>query len=320
MNRDAALAVGLALLVVVALGVAAATLDSAVDPDADGGFGGGGGEGAGVGPSDEDRPIPDDSPASDTEFAPLVDCQPWLQEPPALAALLGLFGLFFGLTYRDTRSYFASTVVAVALFMPVGLFWYIFAICRDRPDVDDLQLGLLGNQTDEDLLPEAGGASGVGGTVESMSTPTIVLSLLLIVAVLASLALLLTAGRDDEADGIPTAGEDDDEPDPVEVAALGRAAGAAADRIQDDADVDNEVFRAWREMTEPLDVDSPASSTPAEFAAAAVDAGLDRDDVESLTGLFEEVRYGGADATDEREERAVAALRRIEDAYAGGEQ
>jgi hypothetical protein len=40
--------------------------------------------------------------------------------------------------------------------------------------------------------------------------------------------------------------------------------------------------------------------------------------VDALTDLFREVRYGGAEATADREQRAVDALRAIEDRYADG--
>ena len=68
-------------------------------------------------------------------------------------------------------------------------------------------------------------------------------------------------------------------------------------------------------MTTHLPVDNPASSTPAEFADAAVAAGMDREDVAELTRLFEAVRYGDEPITPEREDRAVAALRNIERSY-----
>ncbi|OYR45710.1 MULTISPECIES: DUF4129 domain-containing protein, partial [unclassified Halorubrum] len=63
----------------------------------------------------------------------------------------------------------------------------------------------------------------------------------------------------------------------------------------------------------------PASSTPAEFAAAAVDAGVDAEPVGDLTAVFERVRYGGEEATEERERRAAEALRRIEERHGGAE-
>jgi len=102
---------------------------------------------------------------------------------------------------------------------------------------------------------------------------------------------------------------------------IGEAAGRAADRIEAaEESAANEVYRAWREMAESVDVGNPRTSTPAEFAAAAVDSGLDRDRVAELTELFEAVRYGDRPVTDEREERAVAALREIEREHGGKRQ
>lgn len=105
-----------------------------------------------------------------------------------------------------------------------------------------------------------------------------------------------------------------DEPpdDDQAITQIGKAAGRAADRIEADADVDNEVYRAWQEMTQYLDVSRPATSTPGEFARAAIAAGCDEAAVEQLTDVFEEVRYGGADPTADRERRAIDALRHIE--------
>ena len=108
--------------------------------------------------------------------------------------------------------------------------------------------------------------------------------------------------------------EPESEPDTV---ALGEIAGRAADRIEEGSpgDSENEVYRAWREMTARLDIENPEATTPREFQRASVDAGMTPDDVRELTRLFEQVRYGGESATADREERAVAVLRRIESTY-----
>lgn len=79
----------------------------------------------------------------------------------------------------------------------------------------------------------------------------------------------------------------------------------------------NAVYRAWREMATRA-VDGDATVTASEVARAAVRSGLDRDAVATLTDLFEEVRYGDRAATDERERRAKAALRAIEDGREAG--
>lgn len=109
----------------------------------------------------------------------------------------------------------------------------------------------------------------------------------------------------------------DEGDDAVDLEAVGRAAGDAADRIESgSAEAStNEVYRAWDEMTGLLQVPDPDVLAPDEFEQRAVDAGMAPEDVRELTRLFEEVRYGDRDPAA-REDRAVAALRRIEAAYA----
>lgn len=96
---------------------------------------------------------------------------------------------------------------------------------------------------------------------------------------------------------------------------LGEVAGDVADDIEGNSEPSNAVYRAWAEMADVLDIDDPETSTPTEFADAARDVGLAPDDIAELTALFEEVRYGTATATEDRESRALDALRRIEQTY-----
>lgn len=102
-------------------------------------------------------------------------------------------------------------------------------------------------------------------------------------------------------------------PDATEHDAGQQAAGDTADRRQSTASPENDIYRAWYEMAQTTDVANPAVSTPDEFAQAAIDAGLPRNDVRTLTRLFERVRYGGSDPTPEREQAAITILRQIED-------
>ncbi len=231
--------------------------------------------------------------------------------------LLGLLGFVVGVAalvgfQRDGLAG-AIAMAAVAL-VPVGTFVvFLLAACVQRSDGAADGMGFLGGES-------SGGGTGVGDTVAQLTTPESLASLLLLVAVVAALvaALASRGGEDDEEDDdweVPD--EDVDHEIEYDLDRIGAAAGAAADRIDGDADVSNEVYRAWREMTRFLRVDSPGSSTPAEFADAAVAAGMDPDDVGELTELFEAVRYGDETATDERARRARAALRRIERAYGG---
>ncbi|MFC6730687.1 DUF4129 domain-containing protein [Natronoarchaeum mannanilyticum] len=177
---------------------------------------------------------------------------------------------------------------------------------------------------------ESGGGGGGGGNVspgggggpgDPVGSGNMLVTIALFGAVLVGVVAVFGAEyipwqRDDDTTRAEVAEEasDDDE-------SIGEAAGRAADRIESAEDsAENEVYRAWREMAESVDVGNPRTSTPAEFAAAAADAGLDRDRVAELTELFEAVRYGDRPVTEEREERAVAALREIEREHGGDER
>lgn len=312
MKRDTLLAVVLALLAVVALGVAAATLDSAVSLGG-GGFGGveGDAPSAGDGPGD---PGFSPSPGGELSLATQPVCYEFLREPPALLVLTGFLLGIAAIVYRDTRSAVAALAGAGAVGFPIGLIWWGLAICGSVSTESVFEFGIAGS--DEGLIPEgAAGGAGVGGGEGAASAPELLFALVVIVALVASVGVLLLASGDDEATpGSGAAAEDDPEESERDLAAVGRTAGEAADRIES-SDADNEVYRAWRDMTAVLDVDRPASSTPAEFASAAVDAGVDEEPVGTLTEVFERVRYGGADATDDRERQAVAALRQIEERH-----
>lgn len=75
----------------------------------------------------------------------------------------------------------------------------------------------------------------------------------------------------------------------------------------------NDVYRAWLTMVGRANPDTPRVRTPSECAKAALDAGIDSDTVETLTTLFEEVRYGNEPVTDERVRRARESLQRIDE-------
>lgn len=151
-----------------------------------------------------------------------------------------------------------------------------------------------------------------GGTAGGPLSVTETVALLALVVLGGALVVArVTGGSAGDGDSAATAAGDD-------AAAVGAAAGRAADEL-DETSLSNAVYRAWHEMTDALDVDDPETTTPAEFADAAVEAGLDRDDVDALTDLFREVRYGDAPVTAEREDRARETLRRIESAYAAAE-
>jgi hypothetical protein len=78
-----------------------------------------------------------------------------------------------------------------------------------------------------------------------------------------------------------------------------------------DLDPSNEVYQAWCEMVRRLEVTRPHVMTPRELARAAVEQGFDREPVESLTGAFEQVRYGEAEPSADRTFRAQVALEEL---------
>ncbi|CQH48053.1 DUF4129 domain protein [Halobacterium hubeiense] len=306
-----------ALLCVVAVSLAAATLANPQQPAGGTGFGDGGSDPSGTATQSGDGGDGLDNPTPADGTGPLAlqpACVPALASPGVGFALLGLALLLGFVAYR--RDGIVPAVIVVFVTSTV-LFpaWLLVSACGDFG---------TDSPTDSGLIPElpsgpsAGGQAGSGGGSELLFSPPTVLLGLLAVAVLLGFVAFRATGDDEppEREPVPEpASESDDET----LGALGSVAGDAADRIAADADVENEVYRAWREMTDHLDVANPETSTPAEFATAASDAGMAREHVDELTRLFRSVRYGGAEATEDREQRALAALRAIEASYGGDE-
>jgi hypothetical protein len=310
----------LALLCLAALSFAAATLNSTTSSDTGlGTFGQGDQRGGQQTPVEEptgdgrgDRwALIDLGPGGE----PIALCTPWLSTPLAHAAILfGLLGVFLvGRWYDDAAMGLALTTLVGY----PGFFVYLLLTgCRTSESGELLDITSTGNPAQE-----GGGLLGGQG---SAAAPSLLSQVLLVgvVGLLAVVAVLVLTGDHDQraVEETGDGGEAVDD-EAVDVAAVGAAAGRAADRIEesDDDEFANEVYRAWADMTDSLTVDHPESSTPGEFAAAAVDAGMDRTDVERLTRLFSDVRYGGEEPTPEHETAAVETLRRIETAYAEGE-
>ena len=313
--------VALALLCLAVIAFAAATLDTTTDPDS--GFGAGN-------PNQADdlggerTPTPDPTESGDSadgrdsfidldlESGPLVDfCVQWLRTPTAqLLLVAGLVAFFLLVRWLAD----AATALAFSLLVAYpGLFVYlVLTACRNEETGQLLDLSDVGRP-----VQEGGGIAGGASSVTSPDLPTAIL-LILVAGTLVGVAVLVLTSSHDQTEEHEGAAEDEPEP-AADVRAIGEAAGRAADRIEGRAggEFENEVYRAWAEMTDHLTVEHPESSTAAEFATAAVEAGMDADDVDRLTGLFEEVRYGGLEPTGEREDEAVETLRRIESAYAG---
>lgn len=142
-------------------------------------------------------------------------------------------------------------------------------------------------------------SSGNAGSTGSNAVPPLVVLVAVAGVAVAGVALVFWATRDDAAapadrEPTPTTAADDDRPEPSEPHEL-----------------PNEVYRAWWEMARRTEIPHTASRSPGEFAAAAVDAGMNPAAVAELTRLFRGVRYGGTAVTDDAERRATAAIDRI---------
>lgn len=301
MDRTRVVAALLAVLAVLALSVAAATLESSTDAGQGAGTGPEGGVGAGEGES------------FDLGSANVSDTGGQFSVPPilvqiAMALVLLLSAVGFVQFYLDygLRGLVAMVGLVVGFVAVVTLF-FAFVDLGDLFDREGV-IGLFGENA-----PSVPGGGSPGDVADVASTPEPSLAVVALLGAVLVGGVLVVIRASGDANIEVAAPAPPEEP----TVALGQAAGRAADRIAAaGADLDNEVYRAWREMTGHLDVENPAASTPAEFADAAVAAGMDREDVAELTELFEAVRYGGAAVTEDREERAVAALRRIEREYA----
>ena len=268
MDRRTLATAALALLAVLALGVAAATLDSATT-SASGGVGAGSvSDESGVGDG-ENGPV--DLGGDAGSFGLPIEersgqlCYPFLTDPRLLAGIaVGVVGYLLAIR-RTTRSWTISGLFVGASLVPPGILYAAFALCPS-PDGD----GAGGFSFPAvDSLPGGGGSAGADAAGEALSTPTALAGLLLLVAIAGSVLLLFVSTGDDEES---LADEPPEPPAPERRREVGRVAGDAADRLESDADLANEVYRAWRGMTAALAVDSPRSTTPAEFADAAVEA------------------------------------------------
>ncbi len=302
--------VAVALLCVLVIGFAAATLSSPVDP--------GSGEGSGPGDGSDssangDSRLPESTGQDDLNLTGQGQqqntsewdyCyQPLDEEPIWVPLIAGTLVIGVGTSMLFDRT---QAIKAMFIFFWPLLLVVIAATAGCEPPPSEQVVAETINST------TANASQGGGGGERTFTTPTSIIAILFVVAALGVVAAVFLRDDGEEQQIEPNPEMDEEERQAV----IGSAAGEAADRIENEAELENEVYRAWAKMAEPLPVDQPQTSTPADFASAARDAGIEPDDVSELTTLFEEVRYGTSTPTTEREDRAVAALRRIERHYA----
>ncbi|MGM0590817.1 MAG: DUF4129 domain-containing protein [Halobacteriota archaeon] len=282
------------LIGVIAVALAASTLSSTVQP-------GGSGSGPPRPGAGSDGLLPGARPGA---FLPRLNFDiPFLEE---LLLLLAILLVLVSLWYVSVERR-GLLQQLVGLLLLAGLLFLLILLIA--PEFSPRGFELL-DPTNGTLVPGGG-----GGTTET-TTPALPSSLLVLLIGLVVLGAMVALFRRSAAAPVESEREDDPQ---VDTEAVGRAAGRAADRIESATDVDNEIYRAWREMTALLEVSSPETYTPGAFESTAIDAGMDAADVRELTRLFEDVRYGGREPSSTDEQRAIAVFRRIEDVYAEDE-
>ena len=99
-------------------------------------------------------------------------------------------------------------------------------------------------------------------------------------------------------------------------ARLAEQTRAAADALGRGADFRSVILRCYHEMSivvrEEMGIERERAVTPREFAVLLERWGLPAEPVRDLTAVFEEARYGRAEASPRREERALRSLSLIE--------
>ncbi|QPV63358.1 DUF4129 domain-containing protein [Halosimplex litoreum] len=307
------IAVGVVAMAAIAVGAATVTsvVDvgaAPVDPGGDNGIGEPDPQPDPTEPSDPNEGPPDEgtpvgTPSEPGEPRDLSRCVQPLTTWYGGLAYFGVFAAAVGLIKRR-YSFGASLLGVYALAPPVLLSYFLSTDC---PTVGGRGVG-PGNVTG-DTFP------GTGGDPLVTTLPAEAVLGVFGVVLVGTAAALYRASGGDTISNIEERDPQADDADQFTPRDLAAAAGRAADRLEEhNADVDNEVYRAWWEMTSMLDVSDPDTATPGEFADAAVAAGMGAEDVAELTRLFEEVRYGQRDPAS-REKVALSVFRSIEHAY-----
>jgi len=221
----------------------------------------------------------------------------------AIATVIWLYG-------RYQHDSVAATAYVTVLAIPFTFAWLLLSKCGTEEETPQAIV-----PSDIVATPKGGdGTFGVLGDVANLNADVWLLVVVALVG-LGAVAVVLASDAGDADDPDDEAADVAADEQLEAVAGLSEVAGRAADRIERSTGVDNEIYRAWVEMTEHLDVDHPDASTPGEFEAAAVNAGVDAETVAELTALFERVRYGDEAPTARTESRAADALRAIETSY-----
>ena len=266
MNRSRLASVLVAVLAGLALAVGAAVIDARTGHPRESGGGTGSGSRGFFGSGSSFSLGSSSSPPTIGTF-PAEFLQVLLVVVGALALVFFVFH-WKELSLADLRRAAVGAVVLGALLAAGYCFLRLFGGGSEEGNAS----GLGASQPS---LPGGGAGGSSDAALQPLTTGLPVVALVVGVVLVVGLAVVTRSGSDAEMTEPESASAD-----PAVMAGVGRAAGRAADRIADDAKLENEVYRAWREMTRHLDVARPESSTPGEFARAATEAGMNEEDIE----------------------------------------
>ena len=294
-GRRRLLLAGLAMLVVLGLALGAASLDE-VRLSASGGEAG----------SEQDQPVSvgETSPGSgEAGDEPVARLSPYYLL--AFYVIGALATVALGWRKEIITAWEGLAILAVLL------VFLLLVIGMDANPISENATGANVTELSED--PQLGSGTGdePNTSPPASALPT---GMLVMVGVVLGVGIVLGFSRSRSVES-----EDEDEGDEggdaETAAAIGEAAGRAADRMTE-PDVDNPVYSAWRDMTAALAGADDPTLTPAEFRDRAIAAGLPSREVSRLTDVFREVRYGHEAVTPAREQTARESLRRVEEAAA----
>lgn len=300
-STEAMSSILIGILVIAGIGFAGATIDSMQPVGAanETDFGqetpaGGGGQ-SGAPPGGEFGETNNTSVENANPTQPISRCvEPLASTTGTGMVVLGFLAIIGLVFYRYNFS--AALLVGWTVLPPVALVYFLLTNCGES--------GGSGAESGPSL-PGSGTALDISPNIPPWAMLGVTGLLLL-----GAIGIMYRTVSEEEVEVVQEETEED-----VELDRFAEAAGRAADRIEEqNVDVDNAVYRAWVEMTDLIEVDNPDTYAAGEFAAVAIDLGMDRSDVEELTELFNEVRYGDRDAAT-REDRALSVLRNIESQY-----
>lgn len=296
----------LTLLCVIAVSLAAATLTTSQQPSGFGVPSDGPDTSSGAQSPQDDQNSPDSSRVA-TGWATVRCSQTTIPTTLMYGGLLISFILGIILAYRcSLKALLSATFVLLSLFL-LPIIIILGDSCGDPPPDSTGGGGILPPlpATSGDIpSPGSGNPQMIANFILS---PIMFLLVLVVFVTILSLIAYFASSGDTSAQSTTDPASANEE----KLSSVGSTTLSANTTFNNPNKIDNDIYRAWYEMTTYLSIPNPATYSPAEIAAAAQNAGLNATQVDTLTTLFRNVRYGNHEITEAKEQQAIDALREI---------